>query len=237
MSGEVGILVQARMSSQRLPGKALLKIGKHPLIYYVVERLKLLKLPIVVCTSTHSSDDPLVEYLEARSYSYFRGSLENVLQRYIDAAEMHQLKNIIRITGDNPLVDIGKLQHSIPLLNNYDYVDGIYAGGGLITGTGFELVKLHELKKIKSDKNFYKEHVTTFLRELLPVSSKMIQLVPDELNYYRDDIFLTCDYPEDLELLRKIFTHFQFRCDIEIEEVLKFLGKYPLYKKLNSHLH
>src|SRR5690606_35454039 len=129
MSGKTGIIIQARMSSSRLLGKSLMKIGKHPLIWYVVRRAELLNLPVVVCTSTDPSDDVLCAFLEKEGIDFYRGDLHNVLNRYLKTAEEFNIENIVRITGDNPLFDFEYLRHNLHLFNSYTYVDGIYDGG------------------------------------------------------------------------------------------------------------
>lgn len=236
MPGKIGIIVQARMGSSRLPGKSLKKIGEKPLIWYVIKRLEQLKLPVIIATSTDPSDDILVNYLKEQDFLFYRGSLNNVLQRYIDTAEAFDLKKIIRVTGDNPLVDVDYLLDSLPLFNEFSYVDGIYKRG-LIKGTGFELVSLRELKNIPSTEEQHLEHVTLWLRENLVGSPTRTLLVPLNFNKYREDIFLSCDYIEDLMLLRKIFAAFQFRTGISLQELLEFHQEYSNLFKLNASLH
>lgn len=236
MLDKVGIIVQARMSSSRFPGKSLKEIGGEPLIHYVVNRLELLGLPVIICTSDQSSDDPLVEYLKSSNTLYYRGDLENVLDRYIRTAEEFDIERIIRVTGDNPLVDIDLLSESLPLFNSFDYVDGIYSGG-LIKGIGFEFVLLSELKKIPAASRSHLEHVTSWLRENLRESERRVQLIPDKHQKYRNDIILTCDYPEDLELLENIFKYFNYRSDLKTREIVNYLDEFPVLKEINRSRH
>ena len=236
MSPKIGIIVQARMSSSRLPGKSLMKIGNHPLIWYVVKRLQLLGLPVIVCTSVAKSDDDLAHFLNCENIPVYRGDLNNVLKRYINAAQFYGISRIIRITGDNPLVDIDYLFSSLKLFEKYSYVDGIYKGG-LIKGSGFELVSLEELKGITSIENYYLEHVTAWLRDHLDESITRFELNPNQINRFRNDIYLTCDYREDLILLRLIFKNFSYRVDISIKEILHFFNENPALKELNSFRH
>ena len=224
------------MSSSRLPGKSLMKIGTHPLIWFVVSRLQAIGLPIVVATSNCPSDDELVKFLKDENIDVYRGSLENVLQRYINTAENYGFTQIVRVTGDNPLVDLKYLKSCLILFQKYTYVDGIYEGG-LIKGTGFELVTLEELKKISSTRRDHIEHVTLWLRENINESGTRVQVKHEQLNRFREDIFLTCDYPEDLILLRKIFQNFDYRVDISIQEILQLFEEKPALKDLNRNRH
>src|SRR5690606_12439061 len=81
------------------------------------------------------------------------------------------------------------------------------------------------------------EHVTSWLRENMDSSERRIPLKPNRYNRYRNDIFLTCDYPQDLNLLQEIFEHFSYRHDISINEVVAFLDENPHMKEINRKYH
>ncbi len=236
MENKCAIIVQARMSSSRFPGKSLKLIGDKPLVYYVVKRLELTGLPVIVATSTDASDDVLFEYLKSQNIKIFRGSLSNVLSRYIGAAETFGIEEIIRVTADNPLVDIVSLKNSVNLFEKYDYIDGIYEDG-LIKGTGFELVRLKELKSIKSRNPRHLEHVTSALRENLSQNTKYKKLPVPHYHSFTDKIVLTCDYAEDLELLTLIFKAFDYSVTIKIEDVLDFYLENPEIFQSNADVH
>ena len=99
-------IVQARCSSSRLPKKVLYPILGKPMIIHELQRLKNSKLidHIVLATSEDSSDDPLVEIVTPITDVY-RGSLDNVLERYYRCAKLYQPVNVVRITGDCPVID------------------------------------------------------------------------------------------------------------------------------------
>ena len=103
----IEIYVQARMGSTRLPGKVLMPVLGKPLLGYLIERLQAVKEAdgIVVLTSTDSADDVIANYCEQNGISYFRGSEEDVLARYYEAANLLQPDAIVRVTGDCPLID------------------------------------------------------------------------------------------------------------------------------------
>ncbi len=236
MINKRAVIIQARMSSKRLPGKTLMSIGEHPLIFYVIKRLQLTGLPVIVATSSDPSDDELAGYLESQNFTLFRGDLENVLKRYVDTAEEFGVEEIIRVTADNPLVDIEALQHALPLFENFNYVDGI-GKDGLIEGTGFELVKLSALKSIFSSKSEYLEHVTLALRERIGVENTFTSLPVPLYQSFQKEIFITCDYAEDLELLRKIFKEFNYSFDVPINNIIDFYNRKPEIFKENQYLH
>src|SRR6266705_2329318 len=100
-------LVQARMTSTRLPKKVMKKIKGIPIIGHQLHSLKESSLidKIVVVTTTNYQDDLLVEYLKKNDFACFRGSENDVLQRYVLAAEKYNADLIVRITADCPLID------------------------------------------------------------------------------------------------------------------------------------
>lgn len=224
------------MSSSRFPGKSLELIGNKPLVYYVVKRLELTGLQVIVATSTDASDDVLANYLEGQNIKVFRGSLLNVLNRYIASAEAFGVEEIIRVTADNPLVDIVSLKRSTSLFEKYEYVDAIYQDG-LIKGTGFELVSLKELKSIKSNNPHHLEHVTAALRENLPRNPTYKKLPVPNYHRFIDKIMLTCDYAEDLELLRYVFKAYDYSVAIRIENIVGLYRENPEIFQLNAQLH
>jgi len=236
MGNKRAVIVQARMSSSRFPGKSMELIGNKPLVYYVVKRLELTGLPVIVATSTDASDDVLAEYFKELKIKVFRGSLSNVLSRYIAAAEEFGIEEIIRVTADNPLVDIVALKRSLSLFQKYEYMDGIYQEG-LIKGTGFELVSLKELKSIKSNNPHHLEHVTAALRENLPKNPRYEKIQVPHYHQFIDKIVLTCDYAEDLELLRRIFEASDYSLAITIRYILGFYRENPEIFKRNADLH
>src|ERR1700739_5081912 len=99
---KTGIIIQARMGSQRLPGKVLKEIKGKKLLKILIDRIKACNLPIIVATTTNVTDDVLVEWLKKNNISYYRGDEEDVLTRYYNCAVDNKLDVVIRLTADNP---------------------------------------------------------------------------------------------------------------------------------------
>lgn len=99
-------IVQARMTSSRLPGKVMLDLHGSPMITRQLERIERARMlsGVVVATSADASDDPLAEYLTAQGYSVLRGSLEDVLARFVRVIDENQPESIVRLTADCPLI-------------------------------------------------------------------------------------------------------------------------------------
>ena len=104
---KLGAIIEARMGSSRLPGKVMLNVNKKPLIHHLVNRLKETNSlqKIIVATTYNKKDDILCEYLKKNKIFFYRGSEEDVLGRIHSTAKKFNLKNILQITGDCPLVD------------------------------------------------------------------------------------------------------------------------------------
>ena len=108
---KVVLIIQARMSSTRLPGKSMMPLADKPLVYRMVERLKKCKKidEIVIATSDQSEDQVLVELAKELDVSSFQGNLLDVRDRYLKAAEKFQSDFIIRIPADNPMPDANEI--------------------------------------------------------------------------------------------------------------------------------
>jgi spore coat polysaccharide biosynthesis protein SpsF len=125
MSKTVAI-IQARMSSSRLPGKVLLDIAGKPMIKHVIERTKRAQTvdSVLVATTTDPSDDPIADFAASISVPCTRGSLHDVLDRYYQAAKTHNADIIVRITADCPLIDPEIIDQTVGLLGIRDCKSG-----------------------------------------------------------------------------------------------------------------
>jgi len=111
-------IIQARMSSSRLPGKVLLDIGGRPMLEWVVERTRRAKTvsQVVVATTLDPSDDPVFEYCRQKDYRAGRGRVHDVLDRYYQVAKHFQADIVVRITADCPLIDPELVDEAVQLL-------------------------------------------------------------------------------------------------------------------------
>lgn len=107
MKPRIVAIIQARMASSRLPDKVLLDIGSQPMLVWVVERTRLAQTvdAVVVATTTDAADDAIYASCQARGYPVYRGSAYDVLDRYYQAARLHNADAVVRITADCPLID------------------------------------------------------------------------------------------------------------------------------------
>ena len=105
MGLDIAIVIQARMSSSRFPEKVLSPLCGMPMLMWTINYCRQINLPLFVLTSTDKSDDQLIGMLEKNYVSYYRGSLENVVSRYLSFMKEYQVKKVVRISGDSPLIN------------------------------------------------------------------------------------------------------------------------------------
>lgn len=220
------MLVQARMGSTRLPGKTLMEIGGKPLIWYVVKRLEQIKGvdQIVILTSRRKIDDVLVQWCKNNGISVFRGSEENVLERYFEAAQHYGADCIIRATGDNPFVDFASAGSLVKkhLEKKADYSSNkSEVGSTLPDGLGIEIFSYEALKVSldKSSEPHHFEHVNEYILE----NKKLFRLYEDQTAGGEKDysgVRLTVDTEEDFKKANYIITHPDYRIDGSFEDLL-----------------
>lgn len=105
MGIDIALVIQARTSSSRFPEKVLSPLRGIPMLLWTINYCRKTNLPLFVLTSTDKSDDQLIGMLEKNYVSYYRGSLENVVSRYLSFMREHQVKKVVRISGDSPLIN------------------------------------------------------------------------------------------------------------------------------------
>ncbi|MGH7380760.1 MAG: cytidylyltransferase domain-containing protein [Candidatus Methylomirabilales bacterium] len=127
---KVGAIVQARMNSERLPGKVLHTVRGKPMLEYLLERLDHCKSldAVVVATSTDPTDDPVARFCRQGARQCFRGSLDNVASRFKDVLDTSKLDAFVRISGDSPLLDPKVVDRGVELFlkGDYDVVTNVF---------------------------------------------------------------------------------------------------------------
>jgi spore coat polysaccharide biosynthesis protein SpsF len=196
---KVCFIIQARMNSTRLPGKVLMPIplinGK-PIIQWIVDELKKSKLSfkIIVASSNNSENDVLENYCMENSINFFRGDENDVLSRFIKIAKMENPDIIVRLTGDNPIIDISLLQnvitHHVVNQNDYTTTECLPIGMNMEVVSPTALISLENVETTDSEK----EHVTLYFKNSEIFKKQVIKLVED-IDYSK--LRLTVDYLSD----------------------------------------
>lgn len=203
------IIVQARMTSTRLPGKVLMDLAGQPMLVQQLRRLKrcLLADEIVVATTTNGADDPVVTLADAEGVRWFRGSEHDVLSRYVGAARESNADVIVRITADCPLIDPGVTDRVIQeLQSNYtvcDYASNVIRRTfprGLDTEAFFRdtLERTHRLAQSAAAR----EHVTYFIYRERPDLFLHRSVIDTEDN---SGLHWTVDTSQDMDMVRRMY--------------------------------
>lgn len=201
---KVGIIIQARMASERLPGKVLLPMplwDGPPLVARIASQAVQSDLGgavVVVATSTAETDNAVSSYCESHSIKCFRGSERNVLSRFVEVIKHYALDDVVRLTGDNPILDITILDQLIAF--HWEKEATYSRTEGLPLGMNFEVVSASHLVRLYESGEYSDadaEHVTVSLRDDANVFS-----VPDKRGV--SSLRLTVDYPGDYLLLSTI---------------------------------
>jgi len=194
-------------------------------------------LEIVLATSISEEDEVLYRIATNMGVECFRGPEQDVLGRFIQAAEKYSFDNIARICADNPFLDV---KGTLDLLNSqaekaYDYIAYRVAGGipSIKSHLGFwgEVVSLESLKKVKkaTSEKIYYEHVTNFIYGH-PDMFKIKWVDAPEIVYRRADIRLTLDDETDFNLCRDIYREMkEERGAFNLENIVRFLDKNKHY--------
>jgi spore coat polysaccharide biosynthesis protein SpsF len=224
------------MSSTRLPGKVMSQINGHPMIYWEISRISKAKLvnKTVVAISDQSSDDILANYLESIHQEYIRGSLDNVLGRYVKAEENYNPSAIIRLTADCPLVMPELIDQFLEIFhkNDFDYLSNTLELS-YPDGLDIEIIKPGIFKKLLefnlSEEE--KEHVT------LGIYSRKDKFrthnVSNKTNI--SDFRWTVDTLDDLVFVKSVYEHFESKeMNFTFEDVLKYVKDNPNLNRIQS---
>ncbi len=232
----VVVMVAVRMHSTRLPGKALIPIEGKPAILHLLERLKHAAVPkaVVLCTSTHPDDQVLKPLAEQAGVGFFAGSEDDVMQRFLDAAEQEGAEHVVRVTGDDLLVDPAYLDRLVlhHIREGADYS----CAPGLPKGTECEVIFVQALKKAKqlAEDSSWSEYMTWYLK--VPEVFRIAEM-PVEEAVRRPRYRLTLDYEQDLDVLRRLFAGLsRTRPAMTVEDIVTYLDAHPEVAQGNAQV-
>jgi spore coat polysaccharide biosynthesis protein SpsF len=162
------ILIQARFSSTRLPGKVLHPLCHETVLGMLIKNLTTLNIPIFVLTSDSESDEPVAKYCESHHISYFRGPLEDVALRFARFLALHPYEYFIRISADSPLMDASLVKTAIQISeqDSYDLITNVQKRT-FPKGQSVEMVNTRLFLKVQAElmSTEHKEHVTKIFYE------------------------------------------------------------------------
>lgn len=237
---KTGIIVQARMTSTRLPGKILKPVGGKPLLDYQIERLRQVKAAdeIIIATTTNETDEPILELCGRLGVSTYRGPEGDVLARYYGAAQAYGLELIVRVTSDCPVIDPEVVNNLIEFyLDNQATCD--YAANTLQRtfprGMDTEVFPFRVLEEAYREAQALpeREHVTPFIYGS-PQRYRLANVAyAEDQSRHR----WTVDTPEDFELIERIIgSLYPVNPQFRLADILRLLELNPDWVEINSHV-
>ncbi len=237
--GRVLVVITARMRSERCPGKVVAELAGKPLLEHLLERMVWVagRKQVVLATAESSENRILVELAERLGVAGFTGDEEDVLGRHVEVARRYDAEHVVRVTGDNPLTDLGLIR-SLTALHLAEGADYTYVpGDALLMGILPELVSREALERSHRDgeDRHRSELVTLYIKEN-PDRFRIRQMkIPETL--YRPDFRLTVDEPPDLELMRAVFERLYRPGEVlQTRQAIELLEAEPALAAVNAHI-
>ena len=231
----IAAIIQARLGSTRTPGKTMKLIGNKPLLEYSVERTRLARYidKVIVATTTSDKDHLISEWCKEKGIDSFRGSEDDVLDRYFQTASHFKADIIVRVTSDCPFVDPQIVDLLILSLKVFgaDYASNRIKNRSWPHGLDVEVFTFNALKTAwkNGKEKREREHVTPYIMGH-PELFKHIEVpLEEDLSHYR----LTVDYPEDLEFTRILVE--KYSADkMNWREIIDLLKERPELAEINA---
>ena len=227
------------MGSTRFPGKVMKKIGGREIFLVQLDRMKRAKTldQIVVATTIKKRDDVIVRLCKKNKILYFRGSENDLLDRYYKAAKKFKAELVVKIPSDEPLMDADVMDTVIremhQNLDKYDFVSNLHPPS-YPDGLDVEIMtfKALEIAWKKAKKPYEREHLTPYIWD-----NPGLFRVGNVANKY-GDMFMThrwtLDYPEDFNFFKAVFSSFKNKNKFKMEDILKLLDKHPEIAAINT---
>lgn len=247
MTKRIHAIIEARMSSKRLPGKVLLKIQNKYILDILINRVKKSNTvnKIIVATSKNVKDYKIINFCKEKQINFFRGSENNVAKRVYDCAAEYNSDIIVQLTADNPLIDYKIIDKCVKLFLNkkYDFVTNNNFGNfndktpvGMIVSVFKKKDLGKNLKYLKSRP--LKEHTTLYFYREGKKKYKIKNVRINDNLYNGKKPRLTLDYKEDFKLIKKVYLSLskKYKSGFKFREIIEYLNNNKKLLGINSHL-
>ncbi len=237
VDGPTVAIIQARMGSSRLPGKSMAEIEGRPMLWHVVQRVKRASLVdrVVVATSINRADDAIADMCKHDGIPCYRGSENDVLDRFYGAARAEKAAWVVRITADCPLIDPEVIDR---VVRRFQRGDLDYASNAMVRsypdGLDTEVFSFSVLERAwhEAAKTSEREHVTPYLRS---EKFRTANVESDSTSLYQHYRW-TVDELQDLEFIRAVYRAMRDKGAFGMKDVLELLEKSPGLDKMNSEI-
>jgi spore coat polysaccharide biosynthesis protein SpsF len=230
-------IVQARMTSTRLPGKILADLAGAPMLERQLSRMRRATTldDVMIATTTNATDDPVIALCERLGISTFRGSEEDVLSRYVGAAASSQADVVVRVTADCPLLDGDVVDRVVRTL----HAEGTDYASNTLTrsyprGLDVEALTRDALERtvMAATSKAAREHVTWFIHTESPDSFTRSSVASDVDG---SDLRWTVDTPADLAMVRAVYAGLGLADrNVAYPEILAWIREHPEVARINA---
>ena len=230
-------IVQARMSSTRLPGKIMLPLKDKPVLQNIAERIMTAKniSGVIIATSAETSDDIVENFCVKAGIKVFRGSLNNVLERYYKCALRESADVIVRCTADNALIDGNIIDEALNVFLSGE-LDYLSYKNGLPLGMHVEIFSFAALEKSYNEARDPEclEHVTPYM--IKNTEKFRVSFFADDKDADNSSMRFTMDTPEDYEFVKRIYASFDTNI-FSYGEILRVLSEHKDFLEINQNIH
>ncbi|MFC2048074.1 cytidylyltransferase domain-containing protein [Chloroflexota bacterium] len=231
-------VIQVRMKSTRLPGKVLKNILGKPMLWHLVTRVQKAKYidDVVIATTVNEGDNSLEEFTIDNNLGVYRGSENDLVDRFFNAGKKYQADITVRVWGDCPLIDPDIIDKVLLKFigENYDYANNFHPPT-YPSGMNFEVYSLKSLERIWKETSdiFYREYPFEFIY----ANHNSFKTLYDHNEVNLSNINLTVDYIEDFEIIAEIFRSLYQENEIfHMKDILEFIEKHPKLSEMNKDL-
>jgi spore coat polysaccharide biosynthesis protein SpsF len=224
-----------------MPGKVLLAIAGKPVLWHIIHRLRKCTTidTIAIATSSSPVDDPIVEFSRGEQIECIRGSEDNVLERYVLAAERLKAGIIIRVTGDAPLIDPGTVDLMVRTLDETgaDFCTGDPGMPSIHEGfDAFTITALRRLSREASADPVAREHVSAYIKK--NPEQFTITTFPIDPDHQFHGARISVDTPADFIFLERIYARLHVQAgEADLRDVVRLLRSDPTLLAINAHVH
>lgn len=234
----IAAIIQARTGSTRFPNKVFATLSGKPLIAHIFERISYSKKinQFVLATTTNANDDALEAWAKQNDISCFRGSEDDVLNRYYEAAKFCKADIVVRITADDPFKDYEVIDEVIELLLN-NQLDFAYNNNppSFPEGLDTEVFTFKALQQANENaqSSFEREHVTQYFYKNPTLFKCQNLSYKENISYLR----WTLDTETDYEMVQQVYQHLYNEKQVFLmKDILSLLEKYPAIATINQNV-
>ncbi len=233
MRKKLGIIIEVRTGSKRLPSKCLKKINNKTILEILISRIQnFKKIKKIIATTKLKQDNIIEKIAKKNNINIYRGSVNDLVKRVCEAAKFYKINHIIQLTADNPLIDLNIMKKMINIYSKskFDFISNSIIRSFPI-GTDIRIFSLKSLLRISKVQKKKREHTCYYYLKNINNFKTFNLLATKNLN--RPDIRLTLDFKEDLKLIREILKKNKNK-RITLQNIINLIDKNPKLKSINS---